>query len=164
MRMFAGLQNDTIKNLMNTTVNSSYASLVLRTAICFARCNWNPKNYRPWNRRPIFLDTRRRFMVTSLTYMHRHVGECVAQAHRTHFEKQAGRRKRRQIDESIMDVSSSIFTVIKSRALLCLQEYFRKHELPNLTWMDSPAALGGSGGNYMKMQETRWRKQILATS
>ncbi|CAL1147098.1 unnamed protein product, partial [Cladocopium goreaui] len=44
-----------------------------------------------------------RFMVTSLTYMHRHVGECVAQAHRTHFEK---------------------------------QEYFRKHELPNLTWMD----------------------------
>jgi hypothetical protein len=96
--------------------------------------------------------------------MHRHVGECVAQAHRTHFEKQAGRRKRRQIDESIMDVFSSIFTVIKSRAFLCLQEYFRKHELPNLTWMDSPAALGGSGGNYMKMQEIRWRKQILATT
>ncbi|CAK9047211.1 unnamed protein product [Durusdinium trenchii] len=44
-----------------------------------------------------------RFMVTSLTYMHRHVGECVEQAHRTHFEK---------------------------------QDYFRQHQLPNLTWMD----------------------------
>eukprot|EP00438_Fugacium_kawagutii_P002283 Skav226042 [mRNA] locus=scaffold211:33350:34495:+ [translate_table: standard] len=49
-------------------------------------------------------------MVTSLTYMHRHVGECVAQAHRTHFEKQA--------------------------RLPSWQEYFRKHQLPNLTWMD----------------------------
>ncbi|CAJ1372892.1 unnamed protein product [Effrenium voratum] len=29
-----------------------------------------------------------RFMVTSLSYMHRHVGECVAQVHRTHAEKQ----------------------------------------------------------------------------
>ncbi|CAJ1430197.1 unnamed protein product [Effrenium voratum] len=27
-------------------------------------------------------------MVTSLSYMHRHVGECVAQVHRTHAEKQ----------------------------------------------------------------------------
>ena len=105
MRMLADLQNDMVKSLINTTVkrvNSSYASLVLRTAICFARCNWNPKNYRPYlgtEARARSLYTWRRFMVTSLTYMHRHVGECVAQAHRTHFEKQAGRRKERQIDD-----------------------------------------------------------------
>ncbi|CAE7776497.1 tig [Symbiodinium pilosum] len=44
-----------------------------------------------------------RFMVTSLQYMHRHVGDCVDQVYRTHAEK---------------------------------QDYFRQHQLPNLTWMD----------------------------
>ncbi|CAE7284826.1 tig [Symbiodinium microadriaticum] len=46
-----------------------------------------------------------RFMVTSLQYMHRHVGDCVDQVYRTHAEK---------------------------------QDYFRQHQLPNLTWMDRP--------------------------
>lgn len=43
-----------------------------------------------------FLSSLCRFMVTSLTYMHRHVGECVEQAHRTHFEKQAVRKSEKK--------------------------------------------------------------------
>ncbi|OLP90838.1 Trigger factor [Symbiodinium microadriaticum] len=70
-----------------------------------------------------------RFMVTSLQYMHRHVGDCVDQVYRTHAEKQAG----------LLHGHNRAFAVSAEQPEVWrMADYFRQHQLPNLTWMDRP--------------------------